>query len=373
MNTDLLIVGGGPAGLNAAYKAASNGLKTTVIDKWFTLGGQLNQQTQFHNNLPHHFSQQRGFQLVDYLVDRLKGLDVRILENHTMIGAFQDGNVGVTNGSSTFPVNAEKVMITTGAMEEPKIFPGWTLPGVMTAGAAQILINCERVLPGERALILGSNDFALEVARQLHDCGTKVKGIVESGSQLLSQYDELAERIRDADIPVLLNSVIESAIGKGEVEKVYVSTDGNESVYDVDLICIAKGTTPILEPFEIMSCDLTYQEKLGGWLPKYDSTFETTNPSVYIAGNAAGITSMGGILLTSEIAAASILETLNAASSAKIEEEKKYLWDELYRIESAENRSTLNARLEVIRNHHHETGVQLPAYLDSVFGGLING
>src|SRR5699024_4669723 len=137
--------------------------------------------------------------------------------------------------SSTFPVNAEKVMITTGAMEEPEIFPGWTLPGVMTAGAAQILINCERVLPGERALILGSNDFALEVARQLHDCGIKVKGIVESGNELLSQYAELAERIRDADIPVLLNSVIESAIGKGEVEKVYVSTDGNESVYDVDL------------------------------------------------------------------------------------------------------------------------------------------
>src|SRR5699024_8111494 len=118
MNTDLLIVGGGPAGLNAAYKAASNGLKTTVIDKWFTLGGQLNQHTKLHNNLPHHFSQQRCFQLVDYLVNRLKGLDVRILENHTMIGAFQDGNVGVTNGSSTFPVNAEKVMITTGAMEE---------------------------------------------------------------------------------------------------------------------------------------------------------------------------------------------------------------------------------------------------------------
>src|SRR5699024_571976 len=103
-------------------------------------------------------------------------------------------------------------------------------------------------------------DFALEVARQLHDCGIKVKGIVESGNELLSQYAELAERIRDADIPVLLNSVIESAIGKGEVEKVYVSTDGNESVYDVDHICIAKGITTILEPFEILSCDLTYQE-----------------------------------------------------------------------------------------------------------------
>src|SRR5699024_3864355 len=315
MNTDLLIVGGGPAGLNAAYKAASNGVKTTVIDKWFTLGGQLKQQTQFYNNLPHHFSKQRGFQLADHLVDRLKALDVWILENHTMIGAYQDGNVGLTDGSDTFPVNAEKIMITTGAMEEPEIFPGWTLPGVMTAGAAQILINRERVLPGERALILGSNDFALEVASQLHDCGIKVKGIVESGSELLCQNDELAVKMRDADIPVLLNSVIESATGKGEVEEVYVSTDGSKSLYDVDLICIAKGMTPILEPFEIMSCDFTYQAKLGGWLPRYDSTFKTTNPSVYIAGNAAGITSMGGILLTGEMAALSVLQALNATSS----------------------------------------------------------
>ncbi|SFB38599.1 sarcosine oxidase subunit alpha [Lentibacillus halodurans] len=370
MNTDLLIVGGGPAGLNAAYKAASNGLKTTVIDRWFTLGGQLNQQTQFYNNLPQHFENQRGYQLANYLIDRLRKLDVKILENHKMIGAYNNGSIGVTDGKSTFQVQAANVIMTTGAMEEPDIFPGWTLPGVMTAGAAQILINRERVLPGKRALILGSNNFALEVARQLNDCGVAVKGIVESRNELLSQNDEL---LCEVDIPVLLDSAIERAIGKGEVEKVYVNTDGIESVYDVDLICIAKGMTPIFEPFEIMSCDLTYQEKLGGWLPKYDSRFETTSPSVYIAGNAAGITNIGGILLTGEIAAASILEKSNAANSLKIEEEKKYLWGELYRIESAENPSALDARLDVIRNFHHETGIQLPVYLDSVFGGLTNG
>lgn len=373
MNTDLLIVGGGPAGLNAAYKAASNGVKTTVIDNWFMLGGNLKNQTQFYHYLPYHLSSQRGFQLAEYLTDRLKKLDVTILESHMVIGAYQNGNVGVTDGSNTFPVNAKKIVIATGAEEEPEIFPGWTLPGVMTAGAAQLLMNRERVFPGGKVLVLGSNDFALEVVCQLNDCDIKVEGIIESGSELLYQDNGLAMKIQDAGIPVLLNSYIESATGKGEVEKVCVNTDGNENLYNVDLICVANGMTPILEPFEMLNCDLTYQTSLGGWIPKYDCTFQTTDPSVYIAGNAAGITSIGGIMLTGEIAAVSVMETLNAISLEHAKEEKQYLWDELYRIESAENRLRFDARLHVIQNLHQEMGTQLPSYLDSVFGGLING
>ncbi|WP_010531921.1 NAD(P)/FAD-dependent oxidoreductase [Lentibacillus jeotgali] len=370
MRTDLLIVGGGPAGLNAAYKAASYGLKTIIVDKWFSLGGQLRQQTQSYDHLPQHFAKLRGYKLADFLIDRLKPLDVTILEKHTLIGAYSDGSVGVTNEKDILPIDAKNVLITTGAMEEPDIFPGWTLPGVMTAGAAQILINRERVLPGKQALILGSNEFALEVAAQLHDCGIAIKGIVENRSELLCQNEKLIARISNAEIPIVLNGVIESAIGKGKVEEAYVNHNGNNALYDVDLICVAKGITPILEPFEVMNCDLIYRERLGGWLPEYYGNFETTNPSIYVAGNAAGITNMGGILLTGEIAAISAVESLNAASTVQIKEEKEYLWNELYRIEY---NSVLEARLDVINELHNEKDAQLPPLVDSLNGRLING
>src|SRR5699024_8550694 len=133
MNTDLLIIGGGPAGLSAAYAAASNGIKTTIIDESYSLGGQLKHQTQFFDHLPYGFAKQRGYQLCDYLIDRIRDFDITILENHTMIGSYQNGNIGVTDENHTFPLNAEKVIIAVGADEKPEVFPGWTLPGVITA------------------------------------------------------------------------------------------------------------------------------------------------------------------------------------------------------------------------------------------------
>lgn len=373
MNTDLLIIGGGPAGLNAAYQAASNGIKTTIIDKWFTLGNQLKSQTQVYKNLPKNYPEQRGFELADFLVKRLKGLDVTILTNHTMVGVYKDGNVGITDGSQTFPIEAKKVIVSTGAMEEPEIFPGWTLPGVMTAGAAQKLVNRDRVFPGSKALVLGSNDFALETAYLLYTCGIKVEGIIENESKLRCQNTDLVEKLDSADIPILLNSYIERATGRGEVEEVCVNAKGHKSFYNVDLICIAKGMTPIIEPFEVMSCEFTYQEKLGGWLPKYDHTFKTTNPFVYIAGNAGGITNIGEILLTAEIAAVGVMESLNIKDSKYIEETREYLWQELHRIESIDNDAGFNARLNIIKEFHHETGTPAPSYLTTDSGGMVNG
>jgi len=370
MNTDLLIVGGGPAGLNAAYKACSNGIQTTIVDECLTLGGQLNSQTQLYQNLPQDFSTQRGFEFAHSLVHRLKKLDLTILTDHKMIGAYQDGNIGVATENKTFPIYAKKIIISTGAAEELEIFSGWTLPGVMTAGAAQILMNEERVLPGKEAFILGSNDFALSVACQLKDCGINVKGIIEKGPEIICQSNKLVERLRIYDIPILLNSFIEQAQGNDEVEEVCINIDGREYFYNVDLICIAKGMTPIIDPFEIMNCELTYQEKLGGWIPKYDYTLQTTNPSVYIAGNAAGMTSMAGVLLTGEMAALSVMEVLNIVDSQEIERQRKYLWENLCLFESKENRDALDARLNLIQAFHHEMGNQMPTYLEGVYRGL---
>lgn len=371
MEADLLIIGGGPAGLSAAYEAASHGVKIIIVDESFSLGGQLRQQTQVLDNLPEQFEQQRGIELATILIERLKALDVTVLLKHTMIGVYKDGRIGVSNGEETIPITAKKVLITTGAAEEATVFPGWTLPGIMTIGAAQILMNREHVVPGKNALIFGSNTFSLEVAKQLNEAGVKILGIIENGSQLKSSNDVLLHQVKDAHTPIYLNSSIVRGTGTGEVKKVVINHDGVEENLHVDLICIGKGVTPILEPFEILDCKFTYREALGGWLPQYSKSMETSNPSTYVAGNAAGITSMGAILLTGEIAAVNVIESLGALGNEQVMEKKASLWKELCRLE-AKGSKVFGARVNLIEAFHKERNLPL-AFFRNELGGVLNG
>src|SRR5699024_5029401 len=147
---------------------------------------------------------------------------------------------------------------TTGAAEEASVFPGWTLPGVMTGGAAQILLNREHVAPGENARNLGSNTFSLQVAKQLADASVSIQGIIESENKHHSKNVKIIKKVKDAGLPIYLNSSIVSATGLGEVEKVILNDNGVEVEFDSDLVCIGAGVTPILEPFEILNCSFMY-------------------------------------------------------------------------------------------------------------------
>jgi len=362
MKTDVLIIGGGPAGLHAAYVAASNGAKTVVVDESFSLGGQLRQQTQSLDNLPKQFERQSGTRLAQELIERLLPLNVTILLKHTMIGIYKDGRVGVSNGSSTIPITAKKIIVTTGAAEEASVFPGWTMPGVMTVGAAQILMNREHVLPGKNSFILGSNTFSLEVAKQLTDSGVSIQGIIESENKLHSKNVKVIQQVKDSGIPIFLNSSIVSATGLGEVEKVLLNDNGVEAEFDIDLVCIGAGVSPILEPFEILNCSFMYQEGLGGWVPQYDKTMETSNPSIYVAGNAAGITCMGSILLTAEIASVNSLEALGILDRKHAVKKKEFLWKELYHIEASK---TFEERLALMKDSHKEKELAFASFFKS--------
>ncbi|WP_099159622.1 NAD(P)/FAD-dependent oxidoreductase [Virgibacillus ndiopensis] len=370
METDLLIIGGGPAGLHAAYVAASNGIKTIVVDESFSLGGQLRQQTQRLTNLPKQFDSQIGITLMQTLVERLTDLDVTILSKHTMIGTYKDGRIGVSNGQRTIPISAEKVIVTTGAAEEAFVFPGWTLPGVMTIGAAQIVMNREHVIPGKNAIIIGSNDFALEVGKQLIENGVSLQGVIENEDQLIGCKEETIQFLKEAGVPIYQNSYVTQASGAGEVEKVIINHNGSEKEMEIDLVCIGKGLTPILEPFEILSCDFAYEKDLGGWLPQYSTLMETSTASIYVAGNAAGITNLGAILLTAEIAAISVAESLGRQCKEEATEKRELLWQELYHLESADSKAKFHGRIKLMREFQDNVDIQLSKLFNMSVGGV---
>lgn len=370
METDLLIIGGGPAGLHAALTADRAGARVVVADESFSLGGQLRQQTQWFSNLPgqYGYGKKRGTWVNEQLINQVGASNVQVLKKHTMIGSYLNGNIGVSDGDKTFEIQSRKSIIAPGAQEEAKVFPGWTLPGVMTAGAAQILINREKVLPGKRAVMVGSNDFSLEVARQLNSCGITVEAIVEEKNQIICSDGELVKTVEN--VPVYTNSTIEIVTGAGEVEHVVIQTPDGLKEVNADLVCIANGFSPILEPFEIMNCHFVYQKELGGWLAAYNIHLQTTNPSCYIAGNAAGITDFGSILLTGEIAALSALEAMGFISSAEGDEQKSRCWRELANLESEK---VLKARTEMIADYHQKHELNLPDYFMKIRGGKMYG
>jgi sarcosine oxidase subunit alpha len=341
MKSDVLIIGGGAAGLAAAYELAARGVGVTITDEGNSFGGQFLQQTQFIEGLP-SYRKMRGFQYIDFLLQKLSNLEVDYLSNHAAIGVYEDNTIGFSNGKEVLKIEADKTIIAVGAAEKPLAFPGWTMPGVLTLGAVQIMINRERVLPGKRAVIVGSSDFAIELALQLQNVGVQVMGIFEREPALqIKQSDVLNE----LNIPVFLETEVESVKGPGEAEEVVFTKDQKTWSVNADLICVDGGRMPIIEPFDLLGCEIVYQEKLGGWLPLYNENFETSKHSTYLAGNCGGITTQSGVITTGKIAGIAVAESLGVLSRDEAARLKDSLWNELKQIESNWDSSVFQTRI----------------------------
>lgn len=333
METDVLIIGGGPAGLAAAIEIASRGLYVTIIDESSSLGGQLWQQTQLIRPLPSVYQPMRGFDLANELTEQVNRFMVRQLLNHRVIGFYADGSVGITDEENVFPVKTKKLVVATGAAEKAMAFPKWTLPGILTIGAAQTLVNREFVLPGKEAVIVGSSDFAMDIACQLMDVGIKVKGIIEKEHVAAAREQEKVSKLVRRGIPFYFNSFIKEARGNGQVEEIDIQLPSNMITENTDLVCIDGGRSPILDTFYQLGCAFGYQEVLGGWVPQYNRLFKSDREDVFLAGNAAGISTQGPLLLTGMIAGISVCEELQAISRGEAEEMRDALWKELELLE----------------------------------------
>jgi NADPH-dependent 2,4-dienoyl-CoA reductase/sulfur reductase-like enzyme len=300
MNNELVIIGAGPAGLTAAREAASHGVKVLILDENDRPGGQLFTQTHKFFGSKEHMASIRGFQIGQQLLEELSKLDVEISLNTVALGVFPDKKVMFVKGEDKVrTVDAKAVLLATGALEKPLIFKGWTLPGVMGAGAAQTMMNISRVLPGKKALMLGSGNVGLIVSYQLKQAGCKVVGVLEVLPKI-SGYKVHASKIRRAGIPILTSHTIKEAKGKDFVESAVITkvelsansckpVQGSEMEIECDLICIAAGLQPFSELCWQLDLKMQYVSALGGFVPAHDEYLQTSMPDIYIAGDIAGI------------------------------------------------------------------------------------
>jgi thioredoxin reductase len=295
-DTELAIIGAGPAGLCAAIEAASLGVETTIIDENIRPGGQLFKQIHKFFGSHRHSAGVRGFEIGERLLDQIDRLRVNTLMHSVVFGFFDDNKVGIYSDGKVFPLSAKRVVIATGAIENPLNFKGWTLPGVMGAGAVQTMINVHGVLPGSRVLMIGSGNVGLIVAYQLIQAGAEVLGLVEALPEI-SGWHVHAGKICRLGVPVYLKHTIVEVRGRRSVERAVIAEidrefnikSGTEKVLDVDLICIAVGLRPFVELARLARCRMDYIEGLGGFIPLHDESMKTSNECIYAAGDITGI------------------------------------------------------------------------------------
>jgi NADPH-dependent 2,4-dienoyl-CoA reductase/sulfur reductase-like enzyme len=290
------IIGAGPAGLSAALELAKCGADVCIFDENARPGGQLFKQIhKFFGSKPHGAGI-RGFKLGETLLEECRQAGVKIRLNQTVFSIFPDRTLGIAHEEGSYLVEADNILIATGASERPLVFPGWTLPGVMGAGAAQTMININRVLPGKRVLMIGSGNVGLVVSYQLLQAGAEVVGIVEALPRI-SGYMVHANKVMRAGVPIYLAHTIQSAGGNGQVERAtivglgpnFAEKAGTEKNLDVDTVCLAVGLNPSVELAKLADCELIHLSRMGGFLPVHDPAMRTTVPGVYVAGDVSGI------------------------------------------------------------------------------------
>lgn len=365
MNVDVAVIGAGPAGLKAAGVIAKHGGRVAVFDENSQCGGKL--LGQLHEE-PGNHHWWKGREIARSLIEEAESSGVQLFKE-TQIWGLEKG--WTLHAADTFnrtnsikEVSAKAVLLATGAVEKPLPLPGWTLPGVMTIGAAQVLANVYRVKPGERVIIVGLDVLSLTIARALDLAGVHVLGIVlppknncnnkqkTEPKQVLKQLEtmvhlapkplmrmggrvlklplgiEMVSRLYPKrgmkvwGIPIQIKKTLVSIQGKKQVTGVEVAeidSEGNiipntSKHLAVDAVCLSGGLMPLVELAAMAGCRFVRLEGLNGAVPLHSPYLETNVEHMYVAGNITGIEGAKVAIAQGELAGKTICWKLGLGS-----------------------------------------------------------
>ncbi|THD75222.1 MAG: FAD-dependent oxidoreductase [Bradyrhizobium sp.] len=239
---DVLVVGGGPAGLHAAIASASTGADTLLIDEWPVLGGSLLYGRISGSRAA---AESKRSELVSQ-VERCPNL--RILNNTTVSGLFADNWASALKENRLFKIRAKQTVLASGGYDQLLVFSKNDLPGIMFADAAQRLMRLYGVKPGSKAVIVTSNRFGYDVALDLLEAGVEVAAIVDMGNA----NEAGASKMEALGIRVIFNSTVVKAKGKARVEAVAVGPmldrdkRGRAEWVGCDLVVMSVGYSPAI-------------------------------------------------------------------------------------------------------------------------------
>ncbi|HWD82087.1 MAG TPA: NAD(P)/FAD-dependent oxidoreductase, partial [Kribbella sp.] len=317
-SADVVVVGGGPAGIAAALAAAEAGADVLLVDNGRAVGGQFNRQLPAEfaarrpDQLQHRwksFAAQRDRLAASSRITHLTETSVWAIEGHRLWA--QQGPADAA-GRTPFPIDAKAVVLATGAYDRVLPFPGWDLPGVYTAGAAQALAKGQRISVGRRVLVAGTGPFLLPVAESLVGVGAEVVALLEANSLVTVRKGWSADptvaagKLREAAgygavlarhrIPLRHGWTVVAAHGADHVEAVTIArldetwrvVPGTGRRIEVDAVCLGFGFTANLELAVAGGCELTTAPD-GGPAVTVDANQQTSTPGVFAAGELTGV------------------------------------------------------------------------------------
>jgi sarcosine oxidase subunit alpha len=254
---DVLILGGGPAGLSAAIELGKLGVRVILVDDKDRLGGKLVLQThRFFGSSEAVYAGTRGIDIAKKLENETRAQEsVEVWLRSTALAVFEDKSVGVLHDNKTYQLVKPKILlVATGAREKSLAFVGNTLPGVYGAGAFQTLVNRDLVKPCKNLFIVGGGNVGLIAGYHAIQAGIHVAGLVEAAPQC-GGYKVHLDKLKRSGVPVFTSTTVVKAIGKNGVEKVVIAKvddhfqpiPDTEQEYACDTVLIAVGLDPVNE------------------------------------------------------------------------------------------------------------------------------
>ena len=277
-HVDVLVVGGGPAGLAAALRAGRSGARVMLVDEQPEFGGSLLATHEQIDGRP-------ALDWVKASVAELEALpEVRIMTRATAFGHYDDNFVGVLQDRSDYRgdasdapvrhrfwrVRAKQVVHATGALERPLVFANNDRPGVMMASAVSTYVNRYGVAPGRRTVVFTNNDSAYQAALDLHAAGVEVAAVVDVRAK---PNGALARAVREQGITIYGGYAVADVVGRRRVKRVEVQRlsgeqlTGDRRLIDCDLVAVSGGWSPVVH----LHCHT-------GALPVWDETAATFLP-----------------------------------------------------------------------------------------------
>ena len=297
MKYDLVVVGGGPAGLAAAYEAHENGVeKILIIERDKELGGILNQC--IHNGFGLHTFKEEltGPEYAGRFIDMVEGTNIEVMLD-TMVLEIEDKIIHAINTEKGYlTIEAEAIVLAMGCRERTRgaiSIPGDRTSGIFTAGAAQRFINMEGYMVGKKVVILGSGDIGLIMARRMTLEGAKVEAVVELMPYSNGLTRNIVQCLEDYGIPLYLSHTVIDVKGDGRLEKVIIAKvdenrqpiKGTEIEFDADTLLLSVGLIPENELSKNAGVELDL--RTNGLV--VSESMETNREGIFACGNVVHV------------------------------------------------------------------------------------
>lgn len=328
---DVVIVGGGLAGIHAAWVLVEKGLKVVLIDENPVLGGQYMRRPdadRFGHDFT-DFSKRAGAKAIQGLLRQ----DLTRLNGAEVIGLEPDRQMLIRSPGGHIEIRPQAVILATGARERFTPFKGWTLPGVMTTGGMQILMKTAGLVPDGRIVVAGSGVFPYTVFSQM--CKQREKPVALIDTNTLSQKlnfiralvlapGKLPEAVKTVlsmgvhgAVPCFGRRIIE-ARGTGKVQTVVsaklngtgIPVPGTEKVYHCDWVALGQGFVPNTELARSAECRMTHDALKGGWVVNISPDFQSSQEGIFAAGEITGVAGAGKSIIEGTLAAYGVLRFL---------------------------------------------------------------